>query len=214
MKLIQRIKFILVGLLGSLLVRVLVSTLRMRVVGRRRPERPGGKAVIYCFWHSQLLSLAYLYRNQNIHVLVSSHRDGEYIVRITKRLGYGAVRGSSTRGSARLLSDALEALGKGLDIAITPDGPRGPRQQFKPGAIFLARESGLPIVLGACVAEHTWRLRSWDGFHVPKPFSRATLVVGDPIYIPRDLDDEGLEAKRVELERTLNEFTRRGEGGA
>ena len=212
MKLSQRLKFILVGLLGSLLVRMLVCTLRVRVIGRRLPERPDGTSIIYCFWHSQLLSLAYLYRNLNIHVLVSSHRDGEYIVRVTKHLGYGAVRGSSTRGGVRLLSEALDALAAGKDVAITPDGPRGPRQQFKPGAVFLAKESGSPIVLGACVAERTWRLRSWDGFYVPKPFSRLTLVVSDPIFVPHDLDDAGIEAKCAELARRLNDMTRQAGG--
>jgi len=129
-------------------------------------------------------------------------------------LGFGAVRGSSTRGGIRALSEALEKLSEGTDIAVTPDGPRGPKQKFKPGALFLARESGAPIVLGACVPKRAWRLKSWDGFYVPKPFSRVVLAAGEKIYIPKTLSEEQIEAKRAELERALNELTRRAEEAA
>ena len=207
----QRLKFWLVGWIGSLIVRLLIPTLRVKVAGVRFPERIDGRPFVLCFWHSQLLTLSYLYRNRNIHVLVSSHRDGEYIVRVTKHLGYGAVRGSSTRGGVRLLGQALDALRRGIDIAITPDGPRGPRQQFKPGALFLARESGCPIVMGACVPHKAWRLKSWDRFIIPKPFSPAALVVSDPIFIPPGLDDQAMEARRAELETMLNEMCEKAE---
>ena len=206
MRLSQRLKFWLVGRLGSLIVRLLIATLRVKVIGSKLPERIDGRAFVLCFWHSQLLAFSYLYRNMDIHVLASSHRDGEYIVRVTQYLGYGAVRGSSTRGGVRLLGEALDALRRGIDIAVTPDGPRGPRQQFKPGAVFLARESGCPIVLGACVPEKAWRLKSWDRFIIPKPFSRAVLVVSEPIIVPPGLEDQAMEAKRAELEAALNEL--------
>lgn len=214
MRLLQRIKFWLAGLLGALLVRVLVGTLRFHFIGQTNPARPARTGIVYAFWHSQFLSLAYLYRHKNIHALVSRHRDGEYIVRVTRRLGFGAVRGSSTRGGIRALSEALEKLSEGTDIAVTPDGPRGPKQKFKPGALFLARESGAPIVLGACVPKRAWRLKSWDGFYVPKPFSRVVLAAGEKIYIPKTLSEEQIEAKRAELERALNELTRRAEEAA
>jgi len=209
LKLKQRLKFWLVGFLGSLLVRALVCTARVKVVGQM-PPHPEGKGVVYCFWHSQLLSLSYLYRNRNIHVLVSSHRDGEYIVRVTRRLGFGAVRGSSTRGGVRALSEAIDKLRQGADIAVTPDGPRGPRQQFKPGAVFIAREAGTPIVLGACVPERAWRLKSWDGFYIPKPFTRIAVIVREHI-LPPNLSDDSLENVRAELEGILNECTRQAE---
>lgn len=211
MKFRQKMKFWIVGLLGSLLVRALISTLRVRIVGGKYPPRPANTGIVQCFWHAQLLSLAYLYRNTNAHVLVSSHRDGEYIVRVTNRLGFGAVRGSSTRGGARLLGEALDKLSKGIDIAVTPDGPRGPRHEFKRGALFLAKESGAPIVLGACVPRKAWRLRSWDRFYIPKPFSRAVLVVGEHIHIPKTLTGEEMEEKRLELQDKLNELTRQAE---
>jgi lysophospholipid acyltransferase (LPLAT)-like uncharacterized protein len=210
-KLLQKMKFRIVGFLGSLLVRVLIFTLRVRTVGESHLPHSAGKGAICCFWHAQLLALVYLYRNRNIHVLVSRHRDGEYIVRVTDRLGFGAVRGSSTRGGVRLLGEALEKLSQGIDIAVTPDGPRGPRQQFKPGALFLARKSGAPLVLGACVPEKAWRLKSWDQFYIPKPFSRAVLVVGEQIYISNKLTGDEMEAKRLELQDLLNELTRQAE---
>ena len=211
MRLSQRLKFWLVGRIGSLIVRLLAATLRVTVIGAKLPERIDGKAFVLCFWHSQLLAFSYLYRNRDIHVLVSSHRDGEYIVRVTQHLGYGAVRGSSTRGGVRLLGEALDALRRRIDIAITPDGPRGPRQEFKPGALFLAKESGCPIVLGVCLPKKAWRLKSWDRFIIPKPFSRAALVVSEPIIIPPGLDDQAMEAKRAELEAMLNELCGKAE---
>jgi hypothetical protein len=115
---------------------------------------------IYCFWHSQLLMMAYLHRGKNIHVLISNHADGEYIVRVTRRMGYGAMRGSATRGGVRALSDAIGRLSEGISIGITPDGSRGPRQEFKKGALFLARASGVPLQMGVCVPEKCWRLKS------------------------------------------------------
>ena len=160
---------------------------------------------------SFLFTLAYLYRNLNIHPLVSSHRDGEYIVRVTKHLGYGAVRGSSTRGGVRLVGEALDAVQRGIDIAITPDGPQGPAQKFKLGAVFLASESGCPIVLGACVPAKAWRLKSWDRFYIPKPFSRVELIVTDPIFVQPRLTDEEAEAKRQEMETILNDLTEQAE---
>ena len=210
-KLRQRVLFWLAGLLGSLVTRALISTLRVRVLGEQFLPPLGGKGIIYCFWHSNLLSLAYLYRNRNIHVLVSGHRDGEYIVRITKHLGYGAIRGSSTRGGARSVAEALDKLERGVSVGVTPDGPRGPRQQFKPGALFLAKESGAPIIMGACIPERAWRLKSWDGFIVPKPFSRTVLALTDYIRVPREMTDEEMERKRLELEETLNGLWTRAE---
>jgi len=208
LKLRQRIKFYIVGLFGSIFVRLLIRTLRVKTVeAAKRPE----SAVIYCFWHSQLLSLAYLYRRRNIHVLASSHRDGEYIVRVIERLGFGTVRGSSTRGSVKVIAGALAKLQQGVDIAVTPDGPRGPAQQFKPGAVFLAKESGTPLVLGVAVPEKAWRFKSWDKFIVPKPFSRLIHLKTKPIYIPKEISDEDLEKTRLEMENLLNEMTRQAE---
>ena len=208
MKFRQRVKFYLAGLFGSIFVKLLIGTLRVRrVEAAKRPD----SAVISCFWHSQLLPLAYIYRRRNIHVLVSSHRDGEYIGRTIERLGFGTVRGSSTRGGVRVITGALAKLQQGIDVAVTPDGPRGPAQQFKPGALFLAKESGAPLVLGACVPAKAWRFRSWDRFIVPKPFSRLVLVKSEPIYIPKDIGDEGMEKIRLEMENRLNEMTRQAE---
>jgi len=208
LKLRQRIKFYIVGLLGSIFVKLLIGTLRVKTIeAAKRPE----DAVIYCFWHSQLLPLAHLYRRRNIHVLVSSHRDGEYIMRVIERLGFGTVRGSSTRGGVKVIAGALAKLRQGIDIAVTPDGPRGPAQQFKPGAIFLAKESGAPLVLGAAVPAKAWRFKSWDRFIVPKPFSRLTLIKSEPIYIPKDISSEDLEKMRLEMENRLNEMTRQAE---
>ena len=211
MGVLERAKFWAVGVLGSLIIRGLVCTLRVNVIGTGFPPHPDGTGFVYCFWHSQLLALAWLYRSRNIHTLSSGSRDSEYIVRVIRHLGFGSVRGSSTRGATRLLRGALDKLREGVDIAVTPDGPRGPRQHFKPGALFLAKEAGARMVLGACVPQKAWRMRSWDGFCVPKPFSRATLVVCDPIEIPAEMTEAEMEARRAGLEAALNECVRRAE---
>ena len=208
---LQRVSFWIVGLAGSLMIRLLNCTLRVKVVGDGFPRHPDGKGFVYCFWHCQLLLLAYRYRNRNIHTLSSGHRDAEFVVRMIRRLGYGSIRGSSTHGAVRLISGALEKLRGGVDVAVTPDGPRGPRQYFKPGALFMAKEAGSQLVLGAIVPEKAWRLKSWDGFYVPKPFSRAVLVVRKPVPVPVEMTKEEMEIRRVELEGTLNNCAREAE---
>ena len=109
------------------------------------------------------------------------------------------------------MGEALDAVQRGIDIAITPDGPQGPAQKFKLGAVFLASESGCPIVLGACVPAKAWRLKSWDRFYIPKPFSRVELIVTDPIFVQPRLTDEEAEAKRQEMETILNDLTEQAE---
>lgn len=145
------------------------------------------------FWHGRLLMMPFLYPGQPATILISQHRDGEYITRIAERLGFRVVRGSATRGGARAFKQLIHALRDGSNVAITPDGPKGPRQRAKSGVIELARLSGMPILPVAFGAWPRTILKSWDQFLVPCPFGRGVYVWGEPIYVPGNADTAAVE---------------------
>lgn len=173
------------ALLGPVLLRLLYSTWRVREVNGAgwRALRAGGKPFVFSLWHGQLLPLVVQHRSQGIKILISEHGDGEIIARIAHRLGLDAIRGSTTRGAARALLAMCDALQSGSEVAVTPDGPRGPARSFASGAIVAAHRAGAPIVGIGVFAPTAWRLRSWDAFMIPKPFSRVTIAYSDPIYV-------------------------------
>jgi lysophospholipid acyltransferase (LPLAT)-like uncharacterized protein len=146
------------------------------------------------------------HRDQDVHVMISASRDGELITTIGRFFGYTAVRGSSSRGGQEATREMVDHLQAGKRCAITPDGPRGPRREMKPGAVNIARLTGAPIVCFGFAAEHCWRLKSWDQFIIPKPFSRAVFVYGEPIRIPREdgEDSKYMEQIQKEMDRVTN----------
>lgn len=170
------------------------------------------KSVIYAFWHGRMLILTYSHRNRKIHVLISQHRDGEYIARIIHRLGFISVRGSTTRGGSRALFEMCEKTTAGFDVAVTPDGPKGPGFKVHPGAIYIAQRSGMPIVPVTNSAENRWNLSSWDRFLIPKPFSKTVIMLGQPIYVEPESTPEQMEQKRRELEQRLLDLTDKADG--
>ena len=199
----------LVGALAAWLVRALCATTRVRTVGEEayRACRGRGERVILVAWHGQLLPLIHRHRDQPFTALVSEHGDGEYLARALERLGWGTVRGSSTRGGTKGLRGLIRAARAGGGLALTPDGPRGPAREIKPGALAIAQITGLPIQPLAAGASRGWRLSSWDAFLVPRPFSRVCIVYGTPRTVPRELDREALERIAGDLEAELNALT-------
>ena len=199
----------LVTWLGPVLIWLLGRSLRITWEGLENLEevRKKGEKVLWSFWHGRLLILCFSRRKQQIHVLVSEHRDGEYIARAIKGLGFVAVRGSTTKGGAKAILQMVAKGQAGYDIAISPDGPKGPRYKVQPGAIYIAQRSGLPILPMSSSAQKTWRLASWDNFLIPKPFSKTIITLGKPIYVPKDLSPEEFKAKICELENVLIELT-------
>jgi lysophospholipid acyltransferase (LPLAT)-like uncharacterized protein len=174
-----------VARLGALMLRMLASTWRVRYVNREPALAltAAKRSFVYCFWHGEQLSLLWAFRGSGAAILISEHGDGEIVARAAISLGYATVRGSSSRGADRALLQLSRELESGRDIAVTPDGPRGPRHSFAPGTLIAAHRAGAPIVVLRSFASRAWRLRSWDRFEIPKPFARVTVVMGDPVYV-------------------------------
>ena len=207
-----RDKFLLLlaSWLGPILIYLVGATLKTKWVGLENLEklRKEKKSVIYAFWHGRMLIFAYSHRRQRIHVLISQHRDGEYIARIIHRLGFVSIRGSSTRGGPKAVFEICEKISSGYDVAISPDGPKGPGFQVHPGILYVAQRSQMPILPITNSAQRRWNLKSWDKFLIPRPFSKTVIRLGNPIYVPVEATPEELEEKRTELENDLLELTR------
>lgn len=196
----SRLREALIAGAGVWLVRLLGWTWRIRVTHdeQLRALRAAKKPVIFALWHGTLLPLLYFHRRQGIAVLISEHADGEIIARVAMHLGYRTVRGSTSRGAARALLGLVRVIGEGNDLAITPDGPRGPAKSVAPGTLVVAQRSGAPILPIAMQASSAWRLKSWDSFIIPKPFARVHVSYGDLVYIERaDVRDALAESGRV-----------------
>jgi len=203
---LQSIKYFLVGVLGSIVIRFLFSTMSIKEIpdGYSQNLERQGKRAIYAFWHAHMLLPAYVGRQRNVKVLISQHRDGEYIAQIVQRLGYSVARGSTTRGGAKALLKMIKKIKEeSISLAITPDGPKGPRFVAQSGAILLGQKTQYPIIpVMICLAKY-WELPSWDRFCIPKPFSKARIFYGDPIMVPPRLEKSDVEEYRVSLERAL-----------
>ncbi|NIM19463.1 MAG: DUF374 domain-containing protein [Candidatus Latescibacteria bacterium] len=203
----ERIRII--AILGSVVIRILGLSWRIRYIDEDQLEkaRQINPSVIFAFWHGRLFPLSFTHRGQDIQVLASEHRDGETMGQTIRRLGFGHVRGSSTRGGARAIRELVAKLDGGLDLGITVDGPKGPRYVVKPGPLEVAKLSGAPIVpITASSARH-WTFDSWDAFEVPKPFTHVFVRYGEPVLVPADASAEELEERRLALEQALKAIT-------
>lgn len=172
-------------LVGRVFLQMLGRTWRIRVVNGEylRELRRSERAFIFSLWHGQLLPLLWHHRKQGVRVLISEHRDGELVARTAESLGYGLIRGSSTHRADRALISLVRELQAGHEVAITPDGPRGPPTTFAPGALVAAQRSDSFILPVAASADRAWRLRSWDRFMIPKPFARVTVAYATPAKV-------------------------------
>ena len=203
----------LIPFLAWMVIWIIGKTIRSEVMGEEnvRTLKQRGQNLIYAFWHNRLLLITYCLRHRGIQVLVSSSRDGEYISRTIGRFGASTIRGSTTSGGRKALLQMARKLKRGYDGAITPDGPQGPKYRVQPGIIHLAGKTRFPIVPLTYNARKKIILNSWDGFIVPCPFSRAVLIYGNPIEVSMDSTEEVIEAKRQELEKSLNSITRQAD---
>lgn len=170
-----------------------------------------GKIPIYSFWHNRIFAGTYFFRNRGIVIITSQSFDGEYIARFIQRFGYGAVRGSSTRGGVGALVEMIRLMKKNLPMGFSVDGPKGPKYIAKNGAILLAKKTGNPLMPFVFECEKYWTINNWDNLQIPKPFTRSKLFIAEPIYVPKDADEIEIENKRLELQKKLDELAANGE---
>lgn len=202
------------ALVGAALLRVLFATLRLKV---NDPHgflvQPPSRPALYAFWHNRILAITaafmrvYPRGRRGVLVLTSASKDGMWLGLVAGYLGMGSVRGSSSRRGATAMRELLERVGDGFDIAITPDGPRGPQYELGPGLVYLAHKAQLPILPCHAKFDRAWQLRTWDGFLIPKPFSRVEVTLGPLLHVPVTADGEHLEAERRKIESVLRAGT-------
>ncbi|HEY7503408.1 MAG TPA: lysophospholipid acyltransferase family protein [Gemmatimonadales bacterium] len=171
---------------------------------RWRPLYEARRPIVYLLWHEVLLPLLWHHRGQGVVIVVSENRDGQYLSDFARVLGYRSIRGSSSRGAARALLGAVRELQSGDSVAFTPDGPRGPRRELKPGVVAAAQRGGGVIVPVHARADRAWRLDSWDRFLIPKPGARVTVCYGRPFEVSPG--DEGLAVGLTEAGVRLAEI--------
>ncbi|HEY5219594.1 MAG TPA: lysophospholipid acyltransferase family protein [Gemmatimonadaceae bacterium] len=182
--------------LGVAAFWLLGKTWRMRYVHREAlaNARERHEPVVFVIWHGQLLLGVWAHRSESVAALISEHGDGEIIARIARALGFRTVRGSSSRGANRALVGLVKELKDGFDVAITPDGPRGPNHAFAAGALLVAQRSGRPILPVGVHVSRAWHMKSWDRFTIPKPFAIVTVAYGELMHAPEgtptDLSNE------------------------
>lgn len=214
MKLVpENLKVWLFSALGFWAIRIIGSTIRWQIEGweNYRAIERAGKRIIYAVWHGRIFLATYFWRRRGIVVMTSQNRDGEYIARVIRRFGYGTARGSSSRGGWQALVELIHEIESRNDIGFTIDGPRGPRYIAKPGAVWVASKTGAAVFPFHISPQKSWVLSSWDQFHIPKPFSRALILMAPAIYVKQDATEAELESAQKDLQRSLDELRERGD---
>jgi lysophospholipid acyltransferase (LPLAT)-like uncharacterized protein len=205
----QRIELSLISGIGYPLLATLGSTYRYTVEGVEHlhaAERLGQP--IHAFWHGRILPGAIWFKRRGIVVITSENFDGEWIARIIQKLGFGTARGSSSRGAARALLQLLRDI-RNKPVAFTLDGPRGPARVAQPGAVWLSKTTGQPVIPFHLESDRHWTLRSWDRTQIPKPRARVALVFAEPFVVPRDTPDDQLSTWSRRLEEALESCEKR-----
>lgn len=196
--------------LGARYIRLVHATSRWQVVDGETPAAywDRGEPFILAFWHGRLLMMPCAWRRGvPMTMLISHHRDGQFIADIIGRFGLGGVRGSSSHGGGGAIRALIKSLKKGTCAGFTPDGPRGPRMRAKGGVVALAKLSGTPVIPCGVATSRRRLLATWDRFMIALPFSRGALVWGTPITVPRDADEARMEAARLAVEEAINAVT-------
>jgi lysophospholipid acyltransferase (LPLAT)-like uncharacterized protein len=195
--------------IGSAFIRALGVTWRIewRGLDHMRSARIISPQTVFAFWHGRLLVLSFTHRNRRVQVLASEHPDGDIMGRTITWLGFGHLKGSTTRGGAKALRDLSSVLKQGFDVGLTIDGPKGPRGVVQQGAIELSRMTGAVIVPVSNAARPRYLFDSWDRFQLPYPFARIVVAYGEPLLVPGDADREERERCRVLLQQRLRELT-------
>jgi lysophospholipid acyltransferase (LPLAT)-like uncharacterized protein len=207
----QKILLWLISWASYLAISLIGPTLRYSISWEEPPSPPDAtleKPVIYTFWHRAVFAGAWLWRKTGIAVMVSRSFDGEYIARTIEKLGFVAVRGSSSRGGASALLGLKSQLEQGFSVAFTIDGPRGPKYVAKPGPVLLSRASASPMAAFCVALSDAWVLNTWDALMIPKPFSKALARVSVKVRVPAEADDARMAEYHTQLQAALERVTR------
>ncbi|MGA1867237.1 MAG: lysophospholipid acyltransferase family protein [bacterium] len=192
---------------GWAFIRLNALSMNIEFIHKERLDniKKKGESPIYTFWHNRLLMMPLIALGQKVVIVISQHKDGEYISQVMKRFGFKSVRGSTTRGGSTALRQIVRLMRDGWHGGITPDGPRGPKYTLKEGVLSLSALTGCPILPAAFNSSRKKILYTWDNFIIPYPFSRGVMVIGNPIYInKRDLKNrKNFEDKRLYVEQAL-----------
>lgn len=206
----KRFEVAAIATVGYPLLGALGSTWRWKVVGAEHDAAiaAAGHQPILGFWHGRIPSATIYFKRRGMVVITSQNYDGEWIARIITRFGYGTARGSSSRGGPRALKQLVRDV-QSSSVAFTLDGPRGPARVAQPGAVWLSKMTGNPLMPYHSEATAAWTINSWDRTQIPKPFSTVAAAIEPPLYVPRDADDEQLEQWRLRLEQSLERCRQR-----
>jgi lysophospholipid acyltransferase (LPLAT)-like uncharacterized protein len=191
-------------------VRTIFHTLRLSFENKEGLNTQG-KGAIFVTWHGRSLLPANVFKSKGYWALISLSKDGTLQNTVFQRFGFQTVRGSTGRGGVRGALQMARTVKEGGVLAFTPDGPRGPTHKVQKGVILMAEKSGAPIIPLGLSASRRWLIKSWDAFMIPKPFSRAYFLVGEPIFIPANLDDAGREHYAARVEVAINRLEREAE---
>ena len=197
----------LIAIVGVGLIRLFGLTLRFHFHAKSPIADQAKTAYIWAVWHNRLFSFPLIYRkffsNRRGAALTSASKDGEIAAAVVKLLGIAPIRGSTSRRGGQALIELASWLNEGYDIALTPDGPRGPRYQLSPGLILLAKKTGTPIMPMAVFYHDSWKLKSWDQFRIPKPFSRVDVYAGPVVQVPANINDQQFEEFRLGVQELM-----------
>ena len=198
-------RFTVLPYLVKTAIVLITMTCRVRWYGREEYQRSvdEGGAFILSMWHNCSTIAGWALRGGDVTVIVSDSRDGEYVARMAKLFGIKSIRGSSSSGSPRVIRESINLLKNGHSIAITPDGPRGPRYKVQNGLLWFCASQKAPIIPLHIESTRQWKLKSWDSHRLPKPFSTIHVSLGKPIHIDRDALEEDFEKQRLIVENHM-----------
>ena len=207
----DRVMIRLTDLVFFCAISLIGKTIRWEVQGIEHLDAvtAAGKQPIYCLWHDRIFAGTYFLRDRGIVVLTSQSKDGEYIARFLRRFGFGAIRGSSSRGGVKALVGMIRSMRRGSPMAFTVDGPRGPRYEAKAGPVLLAQKTGNPMLPFSVECKSFRTVKSWDRLQIPIPFTRALFNYSAPIYVPPD--KTGVDEKLAELQASLDGLVKLGQ---
>jgi lysophospholipid acyltransferase (LPLAT)-like uncharacterized protein len=200
----KRAEVAAIATLGYPAVRALTATWNWKVSGAEHVDAitRAGRHPILALWHGRILAATPYFANRGIVAMASENFDGEWIARLLGKFGYGAARGSTSRGGPAALRQLVRDV-KAHGVAFTLDGPRGPAEVAQPGAVWLAKATGQPVLPFHSEAASSWTLRSWDRTQIPRPFTTVAMAIGEPIYVPRNADDSELDHRGADLVAAL-----------